>query len=274
VRPARRPDVGAQGLAPRGSAGRRGPGAAARAPARVLSDLGEPDPGERPVRWGLGDVAVGLVPFALIGLTLLAGGGADDGDETEITIGALVANSLLLWVFLIGVPVVAAKLKGRGLVRDLRLRFAPVDAGAFVVGVLVQAVVIPALYVPVFWLSDVDADDVADEARELVDAASGPGIAVLVLIVCVGAPFAEELFFRGLMLRAVERRWGIGVALVATTVVFAVSHFQGIQFPALVVFGAVAGYLAVRTGRLGTAILCHAGFNAWTVFNLLVLDST
>ena len=156
---------------------------------------------------------------------------------------------------------------------DLHLRFAPVDAAAFVLGVALQAIVVPALYWPIFRLTDVSSDDVSGDAQELVDAASGAGIAVLVLVVCVGAPFAEELFFRGLLLRAVDKRWGIGTAFVASTLVFAATHFQGIQFPALVVFGAVVSFLVVRTGRLGTAILCHAGFNAWTVFHLLVIDS-
>jgi membrane protease YdiL (CAAX protease family) len=171
------------------------------------------------------------------------------------------------------VPAVATRRKGRGLVADLDLRFAPVDAAAFLLGAFVQAVAIPALYWPIFRFTDLSSDDVSNDARELVDAASGAGIAVLVLVVCVGAPFAEELFFRGLLLRSVDKRWGIGAAVVASTLVFAATHFQGVQFPALVLFGAVAAFVFVRTGRLGTAILCHAGFNAWTVFNLLVIDS-
>lgn len=209
------------------------------------------------------------MPFALVGLTLL-GGGSDD--DVEVTIGALVLNAVILWSFLIAVPVVATRLKGRGPVADLGFRARPADALAFLLGVALQAVAVPALYWPIFRLSDLTDDDVAESARELVDAAQGPGIAVLVLVVCVGAPLAEELFFRGLVLRALEKRWTPAVALVVSTLVFAASHFQGVQFPALVLFGAVAGYLAARTGRLGPAVLCHAGFNAWTVFHLLVLD--
>lgn len=228
---------------------------------------------ERSPRWGLGDCLVGLAPFILTGLAALAAlGGDDDGDDTEVTIAALVVSSLVIWLFTVGVPLFATTVKGNGPVRDLGLRFRPVDAGAFVLGVALQALLVPALYWPIFRLSDVDADDVSNEARELVDAASGPGIALLILVVCVGAPFAEELFFRGLFLRSLERRWGAGLALVVSTAVFGLSHLQGIQLPALLVFGAVAGVLAVRSGRLGPAILCHAGFNAWTVFHLLVLD--
>jgi membrane protease YdiL (CAAX protease family) len=258
--------VAARGPTRRGRPARATGGAVLPVPAGVLNEAGT---SRRPVRWGLGDVAVGLVPFALAALTLLGG----DGEDVDPTIGSLVANSLLIWLFLIGVPVFATGRKGNGVVTDLALRFRwPADAGAFVIGVVLQAVVVWALYVPIFWFSDVDGDDVSNEARELVDSASGFGILVLVLVVCVGAPFAEELFFRGLFLRSAERRWGTGAALAVTTVVFGLSHLQGIQLPALLVFGFVAGLLTVRSGRLGPAIACHMGFNAWTLVQLLLID--
>lgn len=205
-------------------------------------------------------------------MSLLAAAGSETDEADETTIAALAAVSLILWTFLVGVPLVATRFKGAGPVRDLGLRFRPVDLAAFPLGVALQAVVVPALYWPLLRLLDRTAGDVESEARELTDAASGAGIAVLVVIVCIGAPFAEELFFRGLLLRAVEKRWSLAVAVVASTVVFGLSHFQGIQLPALLLFGAVAGVLTVRTGRLGPAILCHAGFNAWTLFLLLVVD--
>jgi len=121
-------------------------------------------------------------------------------------------------------------------------------------------------------LLDKTTDDVSSEARELVDSASGAGVLVLVLIVCVGAPIAEELFYRGLVLRSVERRWSTPVAVVASTVLFGVVHLQGLQLPALLLIGAVLALLTVRSDRLGPAILCHSGFNACTLFVLLVLD--
>lgn len=220
------------------------------------------------MRWGLGDVAVGLIPFLLGAVALLG-----DGEAADPTVGSLVAGSLVYWLFLVGVPLVATRIKGNGVVTDLGLRFRwPADLGAFVLGVVLQAVVVWALYVPIFWFSDVDTDDVSNEARKLVDSASGAGIVALVLVVCVGAPIAEEVFFRGFLLRATERRFGTAVAVVVSTVVFGLGHLQGIQLPALLLFGAVAGVLTVRTGRLGPAIVCHMGFNTWTIIQLLVLD--
>jgi membrane protease YdiL (CAAX protease family) len=224
-----------------------------------------------PRRWGLGDVAVALVPFWISALGALAAIGSDQ-DETAITIGALVVASLFAWTFSIGVPVFATTTKGNGPVRDLGLRFRWPDLAAFPLGVALQAVVVPALYWPILRVFDLTTDDVSEEARELTDAASGGGILVLVLIVCIGAPFAEELLYRGLLLRSVEKRWSLGVAVAASTIVFGLAHVQGLQLPALLVFGFVASVLAARTGRLGPSILCHAGFNAWTLFALLVLD--
>lgn len=183
-----------------------------------------------------------------------------------------MASSILLWVFLVGVPLVATRIKGNGPRRDLGLRVEARDLLAFPLGVALQALVVPLLYWPILRLVDQTPDDVSNEARELTDAASGGGIAVLVAVVCIGAPFAEELFYRGLLLRAVEKRWTLPVAVAASTVVFGVAHFQGIQLPALLLVGLVAGLLVARTGRLGPAILCHVGFNAWTVFQLLVVD--
>ena len=224
-----------------------------------------------PRRWGLGDVAIGLVPTVLSAVAYLGTIGRDEPDPAP-TIAGLVVGSLFLWAFLIGVPLVATSRKGGGPARDLGLRFRWIDLAAFPLGCALQALVIPALYWPILEILDRSDGDVENEARELVDAASGPGVLALVLVVAVGAPFAEELFYRGLLLRAVEKRWTLAAGAVAATVVFALAHLQGIQLPALLLFGAVATYLAARTGRLGPSILCHVGFNAWTLFLLLVVD--
>ena len=224
-------------------------------------------------RWGLGEVAIGMAPTVVGAIGFLATLGSDEPDA-EVTVGALAATSIFLWFFLIGAPLYATTRKGGGPARDLGLRFRWADLAAFPLGVALQAVVIPLLYWPLLRILDRDASDVENEARELVDSAQGPGILLLVLVVAVGAPFAEELFYRGLLLRAVEKRWSVAAGAVAATVVFALAHLQGIQLPALLLFGGVATYLAVRTGRLGPAILCHMGFNAWTLFLLLVVDPT
>ena len=112
--------------------------------------------------------------------------------------------------------------------------------------------------------------DVSEPARELVDKATGFGVFLLFLVVVVGAPLVEELFFRGLTLKAFEKKMSSRLALVLSSLFFAIAHLQLIQFPALFLFGLVAGYLVKKYDRLGRAVWAHVGFNATTVIALLL----
>ena len=145
----------------------------------------------------------------------------------------------------------------------LGLRFQWADAPVgLVVGVATQLVVLPALYLPFRAL--IDEDDLSGPARDLLDGAGGIELLVVGLSVVVIAPVVEELFFRGLLLQAMQQRWSTVAAVVGSSVVFGATHFQPLQFPALAGAGAVFAVAAVRTGRLGTAIAVHAAFNATT----------
>jgi len=115
----------------------------------------------------------------------------------------------------------------------------------------------------------VDTSSVSEPAERLTDRAEGVGVALLVVLVVVGAPIIEELFFRGLLLRSIQARWSDSLALWASAILFGLAHFELLQLPALVMFGLVAGYCAQRTGRLGMSIWAHVGFNATTVAFLL-----
>jgi membrane protease YdiL (CAAX protease family) len=94
-------------------------------------------------------------------------------------------------------------------------------------------------------------------------------VLLLFLMVAIGAPIAEELFFRGLVLRSFEKRLGIRWAVVASSLVFGITHLQLLQLPALTVAGLVFALLAVRTDRLGTAVVAHMAFNAATVATIV-----
>nr|MBA3303816.1 CPBP family intramembrane metalloprotease [Acidimicrobiia bacterium] len=114
-------------------------------------------------------------------------------------------------------------------------------------------------------------DQVGETAEELTGEASGAfGVALLVLMVAVIAPLLEELFYRGLWLRAIERRFGRVVAVVGSSVLFGAAHLQPFDFPALAGFGAIAAVLTVRSGRLGPALWAHVAFNLTAVISLLV----
>ena len=88
------------------------------------------------------------------------------------------------------------------------------------------------------------------------------------------APFAEEVFYRGILLPALARAMPLRSALVAQALVFGFVHFWAVPaaWPlsiAIAVVGWGAGWLYVRTGSLGAAIVLHATFNGIQVALLL-----
>lgn len=236
-------------------------------------------PGSEPAvvpRWGLGDAAVGWLAVQLFSqiwaIGVLAATDHLDDDFDALPLSVLAAAQLGLWLGFFVVPYVVTKRKGNGIVLDLglRVRWSDLWRGG-IPGVLTQVVLLPLLYWPLLDLLDQSTSDLEEPARSLSDRVDGTGEALLlVLVVGVLAPIFEELFYRGLLQRALLKR-GLPplVAVVITALLFGASHFQLLQLPGLVVAGLVFGVLAQRTGRLGPAITAHIGFNMVTVVALL-----
>jgi len=228
------------------------------------------EPGS-PVRaWGIGHVVVGMV-VGMVASVVAAGivfAVGDYGVDDVVPLSVVAILQAALWTGLLGVPLWLVVARG--------VRWADLGWGATVrdawqglgIGVATQVVVVPVVYIPLLLMAD-DLD-VSGPARDLVDKASGGGILLLFLAVVVGAPIVEELFFRGLTLRALEARMRPRIALVVSALVFGAVHLQLLQFPALVAIGLVCGWLAQRDGRIGRAIWAHVGFNGLTVALLLL----
>jgi membrane protease YdiL (CAAX protease family) len=207
--------------------------------------------------------------FSNIGaLIILAAVDYSGTDYNDLPLWLIAVLQLPLWVGLVGTVVIVSRRFGTGSLRkDYGFRFRTSDVVGLPIGVVVQLVFIPLLYraLSIF----VDTSSVSDPAERLTDRAQGIGVALLVVLVVVGAPIIEELFFRGLLLRSIQARWTDTLALLASAILFGLAHFELLQLPALVLFGLVAGYCAQRTGRLGMSIWAHVGFNATTVAFLL-----
>jgi len=232
-------------------------------------------PGEAP-RWGAPDLVVAFLvaQFAsALGFALYAsvqGVPLAELDRDALSIAEIALLQVPLWLGLLGVPLLATRLRGNGPRRDLGLRTTLRDAPrGLAIGVACQLVLVPLVTLPVFLLTDAQRDDLEAPARELTDKAEGLGVLLLALVVVVMAPLAEEVFFRGMLQRTLARRLPIWPAMLVTSVLFGVSHFQALQLPALAAFGLVLSLLAHRSGRLGPAIWAHVGFNATTVVALL-----
>ncbi len=236
------------------------------------------DAGVSTPRWGVADVIVAFLVAqvaSLIGFSVFAavkGIPAAELSTGSLSIGELALLQVPLWFGLLGVPLVATRIRGNGPVIDLGwfMRWRDVPTG-IAIGVLCQFVLVPLVTLPVFWLTDADGSALEAPARELTDkASSGVGWLILVFVVVIAAPLAEEVFYRGLLQRTLARSWPIWPSMIVTALAFAASHFELLQFPALAAFGLVLSYLAHRTGRLGLNTWAHVGFNATTVLILFV----
>jgi uncharacterized protein len=157
------------------------------------------------------------------------------------------------------------------MIPDYGLSFRRVDGLGLGIGALGNLVLIRLVYLPLeaIWPETFTDDRLNENARELVDRAGGTSTVLLVAIVVVGAPLVEELFYRGLLQRPLASRFDETAVVVIVALVFALVHFRPIEIPGLFAIGLVFGVAALRTGRLGMAIMIHVGFNATGILRAL-----
>lgn len=104
-----------------------------------------------------------------------------------------------------------------------------------------------------------------DSTREVpmanpVESMMDQSILFNVLLGCVLAPLAEEIFFRKVLLDRLKP-YGEGFAILGSALLFALIHGNLFQMLYAFVVGALFGYIAVKTGGIRWTIPLHAGVN-------------
>lgn len=242
-------------------------------------------------RDSLGTVSWGALAFPVVALAVafvcsilaLDGTAALEHRAVPTTVAGLspsllAADEAGLWVVFVGAAVLGARWWGAGsFLRFVRFRMRLVDLPVGIgVGVLGQLVVVPLLYLPVEAVDPAARRSISKPAVQLLGVGVGHDLLAVVAIIVIGAPLCEEIFFRGVTLRLYELRaagWPsllrIGVPVVASALLFAIAHFEPLQFLGLFVFGVILAIISSRTGRLGPSIVAHAAFNLTAVVALL-----
>lgn len=239
----------------------------------------------QPNGFGLPEALIGLaIGYGLALFAVSAYSSVSHSPSGRVTFGETIVSLAGLWVGFVGAAVVASRIRVPNLVRgtgsvrkDYGLSVHPlrdVPLG-LVVGVASQFLLVPLLELPLRPFVPNLSQRLGHPTRQLLGPAATGNSAKLVLIavlVCVGSPIVEELFFRGLVLRALlgtlrdlGPRAAPLLSIVITGLVFGLVHFEALQFLGLAGFGMVLGLLAWRTGRLGPCIFAHLAFNATTV---------
>ncbi|MEL6543719.1 MAG: type II CAAX endopeptidase family protein, partial [Myxococcota bacterium] len=87
-----------------------------------------------------------------------------------------------------------------------------------------------------------------------------------VAAIALAAPIGEELFFRGFLLNSLNRSVGCGLALLFSSTLFGLMHFDPIQSFSATAIGMVLGIVALGSRSLWPAVFAHAVNNAFFLY--------
>jgi sodium transport system permease protein len=112
------------------------------------------------------------------------------------------------------------------------------------------------------WAPLMPALDASRELSQLHSQWSAPPLAATLVAVALVPAICEELVTRGLLARALARRYPAAVAVVVSAAVFSVMHLSLARTGPTLVLGIVAGALTLRAGSVFPAVVLHACNNA------------
>lgn len=184
----------------------------------------------------------------------------------------LLLAQLGLWTGPVGACIVAVRRHGTGRLRDLGLKIKWVDLAlgpGFAIASLIGVGIIAKV------ISQIGIHPHRSSLVGPVDRGTLTEV-IIVLIAVVGAPFVEELFFRGLLMSGFVCRFGVALGIILQACVFGLVHISQANlnsdlgvFLLIAPIGAVLGVLRYGFKRLGTGMVTHATYNAIIIAILL-----
>jgi uncharacterized protein len=167
----------------------------------------------------------------------------------------LAVSSVILYGILVGVTMWAATGYGNPLVA-LGLRSFPLKWMGIAVGLIFLVLGFAFVLEPLLHAGEEQgyAPDVWRPDRATAFFVNGAVAATVV-------PFAEELFFRGLGVRALAFLGSVW-AILGTAVVFGLGHGLLIAMPVFIAFGVALGWVRLRSDSVWPGIVAHGLFNA------------
>jgi membrane protease YdiL (CAAX protease family) len=234
--------------------------------------------GATAIRWGLGDVLIGIVlffvsqAFIAVGVvTLVSLAGAEVSEDGNSGLLLLALTAPVGWAVMVGWPLWLSRVKGTGSpARDFGLAMRPTDLLLGVGGGLMALGVSVGLALTYTALAGEEApsntDILTGDLSELLV------VVLLFVIIAIGTPIAEEVFFRGLVLGAGRKRWGTVPGVLFSSLLFGAFHVQPDPVAWLFVGTVTAGYGVVfalmrvwTQGRLAASVVAHMVVNGVAV---------
>jgi membrane protease YdiL (CAAX protease family) len=121
-------------------------------------------------------------------------------------------------------------------------------------------------------------EDVTGNGAAIVEAFSGVSPLLVFLVIAIGAPIVEEIFYRGLVFTALANKFGLVAGGIVSSLLFGISHYSdssingifGILLTAAL--GGVLAFARFKSGGIFLPIMIHIGFNSVAASALLALS--
>lgn len=206
---------------------------------------------------------VGLALSVAIDIVLLLAG------YSTTDPAVLLGSTIGLWIGLGGSCVVAVRRNGTGSLADLGLvRPRWVDA-ALGLGLGIGSLIVVGMIAAALEALNSDLVPKGRSVLAPVQHNGTLGVIVVYLIAVVGAPFFEELYFRGLVQGGLTARWGVGIGLVVQALLFGLVHLNPESgwgnvgtFVIITTVGIGLGTIRHLSRRLPPSMFTHATYNA------------
>ncbi len=215
----------------------------------------------------LSGILVGSIVL-VITLVILERGTLSPPDELEASVqnialrAPVIIGTVALSVFLLSSSsLFGSVLSPQRLRERLRFRTPSVPFLAYPTSILGLLVVGQLLEYVAAWLGVLDGTTALELLAEAIRGMTGSAFAIFLLVASLGAGIAEELFFRGYMQTRLTERWGVGIGIVATSIAFAILHFDPVHSSVAFFMGLYLGWLAELSRSIVLPMAAHVGNN-------------
>lgn len=229
------------------------------------------DPERRVPWWGMPDIVLGLLAWFIATIAFIIPAMLVTEDKAIVNIVGLVGS----WGGMVGYLFLVSRWKGQGsIVRDFGFRFRWFDPLLGIVAGFVTVIIVGIVVSVVAALFDSPPGGNADAVFQ--DQSNLTLVIITALMASIGAPLVEELFFRGLVLRSIEKRLGPIVGVIGSATIFGLLHYPGGNVGSAVslvvgigVMGLIFALLTRWQGRLGPSIFTHMTINGLASVQLI-----
>lgn len=219
----------------------------------------EPQPPEPPPRIALRAILFAIVLLLVLSVVSVIAGAVLDqvtGRAGFVSLAAVVAL-VAAFVGAAWLAIATARRRPREYLPLAGLRGkAWIAAAVLGLGTAMLNVTLP---VRLFAWMDSDYPEVLGEMLTDLEALTTP--VGVVLLLGVLTPIAEEVLFRGVVLRSLLDRWGPWTAILVSSAIFGAFHLQPVHALIAFVLGTAAGWAMVATGSLWAAVAVHVTNN-------------